>query len=182
MQRLIILIIALLVSLPVAVKNRVSEVSSAPAAFPATSSRKVVVRVSGDVRHSGIYEVNANTLAGSVINMAVTNSVIKRIMPDNSGVRPVEHGTALNVKISGDGTGVITVGSIPAAERIVLDIPLDINSMSEIDFDRLPGVGPVMARRIVEYRQYIGGNMRVHDLLAVEGIGEMKYLAIRKYF
>ena len=81
-----------------------------------------------------------------------------------------------------DGTGLVTVGVMPAGERMLLNVPLDINSMSETDFERLPGVGAMMARRIVEYRQYNGGKMRVEELLGVEGIGEKKYNKIRKYF
>ena len=54
--------------------------------------------------------------------------------------------------------------------------------MSEADFDRLPGVGAVMARRIVEYRQKNGGKMNIEELLAVEGIGEIKYQKLVRYF
>jgi competence protein ComEA len=71
---------------------------------------------------------------------------------------------------------------MPVPERMVLGIPLDISVMSEADFDRLPGIGPALARRIVEYRQNNGGILRVEDLAAVQGIGEKKFNKLRAYF
>jgi competence protein ComEA len=181
-QRVIIIILAVLVCVPVIVKSRVSVIKSPPAAFSVSSSGKIIVRVTGDVRHPGIYEVYANTLADSVINMAVVGSSVKVIKPDEKGAHPVVNGADLHLKAQHDGTGVITVGSMPAAARMVLGVPLDINSMDETDFDRLPGVGPVMARCIIEYRQKNGGKMRMEDLQAVEGVGKVMYQRLNKYF
>jgi competence protein ComEA len=182
MQRAIIIIVAAMVSLPFIVKSRVSGIKYTPAAFSVLSSSKIVVRINGDVRHSGIYELGANTMTDSVINMAMPDSIVKRLKPDGIGSHPVVNGADIHIKKMNDGTGMVTVGMMPAGERMVLNLPLDINSMSETDFERLPGVGALMARRIVEYRQYNGGKMRVEELLAVEGIGEKKYNKISKYF
>ncbi len=44
----------------------------------------------------------------------------------------------------------------------------------------LPGVGPVLAERIVEHRDAFGPFTRVEDLLDVPGIGEGKLSAIRE--
>jgi competence protein ComEA len=63
-----------------------------------------------------------------------------------------------------------------------MGIPLDINAMNEVYLDKVPGIGPALARRIVHYRQNYGGRMRVQDLLLVEGVGEKKYYSLRKYF
>jgi competence protein ComEA len=71
---------------------------------------------------------------------------------------------------------------IAVNERLVMGIPLDINTMSEADFDKVPGIGPMLARRIVIYRQNNGGSMAVADLLSVEGIGDKKYFRLLKYF
>jgi len=182
MQRLIIIILAVIVTLPVILKSRVSEIISAPTAFSVISSSKVVVRVSGDVRHAGIYKAGANTLAMDVINMAEPVGPAKFSETDKTVTRTVVNGSDIRLKVMPDGTGVIAVGAISSAERIVLGIPLDINAMSEADFDRLPGIGPVMAAKIIRYRQNNGGKMRVEDLLAIEGIGEMKYQKLNKYF
>jgi len=182
MQRTIIIILVFLVSLPVFMKNRESLIKTAPPVFPPVSLEKIIVKVSGDVRHSGIYEVSANTLAIDVIKMATLDGMVNNPNLDVDGMRHVVNGTDLHLKKEHDGTSIIIVGRIPAGERMIMGIPLDINSMSETDFDRLPGIGPAMARRIIEYRQKNGGKMGVEELLAVEGVGKMKYKKLCVFF
>jgi competence ComEA-like helix-hairpin-helix protein len=48
---------------------------------------------------------------------------------------------------------------------------IDLNSADATALDRLPGVGPVLAARIVEHRRAHGPFERVEDLRAVRGIG-----------
>ncbi len=48
---------------------------------------------------------------------------------------------------------------------------VNVNTATAADLDRLPGVGPVLARRIVEHREARGLFRRLDDLLEVEGIG-----------
>lgn len=49
--------------------------------------------------------------------------------------------------------------------------PLDLNRATASDLDALPGIGPVLAGRILEYRRRHGGFTRVEELLGVVGIG-----------
>lgn len=182
MQRVIVIILAVLVSLPAILKSRGDGSISVPAAFPVSASGKTVVRVSGDVRHAGIYEVGANFLTIDVIKLATADSPVKRLVPDAALSGTVVNGADINLKLLSGGSGMVTVRSMGSGERMVLGVPLDINSMSAADFDRLPGVGPVMAGRIIEFRQNNGGKLRVEDLLAIEGIGETKYKKLCIYF
>ncbi len=54
-----------------------------------------------------------------------------------------------------------------------------INAATAKDLESLPGVGPVLAARIVDHRQQIGRFESVEDLLDVSGIGESKLMAMR---
>jgi competence ComEA-like helix-hairpin-helix protein len=49
---------------------------------------------------------------------------------------------------------------------------LDLNTATPQQLDALPGIGPVIAGRIVEFRQKRGGFRSVEELLAIEGISE----------
>lgn len=53
--------------------------------------------------------------------------------------------------------------------------PLDLNAATVAELDRLPGIGPVLAARIVSHRGAHGPFRRPEDLLAVQGIGPRLY-------
>ena len=61
----------------------------------------------------------------------------------------------------------------PVAEK------LDLNRATEQDFEALPGIGPLLAERIVEYRQARGAFRDVEQLRLVKGIGKKKFDRIR---
>ena len=52
---------------------------------------------------------------------------------------------------------------------------ISVNSASAAQIEQLPGVGPVLAQRIVEYRDAHGSFAQLRDLLNVPGIGDAKY-------
>ena len=56
---------------------------------------------------------------------------------------------------------------------------LDLNRATEQDFDALPGIGPQLAERIMEYRQSVGAFHSLDELRAVKGIGKKKFERIR---
>jgi len=182
MRRVVMIVCAVLLFLPVAMKSRTSQDIPAPAAFYVKSGGRVSVKISGDVRHPGIYEVSANSLAASVINMAVPLRPHKQYMLASSAAHPLQNGSAVMLSVLPDGSLQLTTDRMTVPERLVLGIPLDISSMNEADFDRLPGIGPGLAKRITEYRQNNGGFMGVDDLAAVEGIGDKKFKKIKSYF
>ena len=59
--------------------------------------------------------------------------------------------------------------------------PLDLNRATLADLTRLPGVGPVMARRIIEARDDLGRFGAVDDLLTVRGLGRAKLERLRPF-
>jgi competence protein ComEA len=56
--------------------------------------------------------------------------------------------------------------------------PLDLNSASSSALEALPGIGPVLAQRIIEYRAAHGGFRRVTELRNVGGIGPKRYAVL----
>lgn len=56
---------------------------------------------------------------------------------------------------------------------------LSLNTATETELQSLPGVGPVLAQRIVAYREENGRFEEVEDLLEVPGVGEQKLASIR---
>ncbi len=56
---------------------------------------------------------------------------------------------------------------------------LNINTAGAADLEKLPGVGPAMAARIIEYRQKSGAFKKTEELMNVKGIGEKTFLALK---
>jgi competence ComEA-like helix-hairpin-helix protein len=63
-------------------------------------------------------------------------------------------------------------GEAPPEEPAKPSFPLDINRAAADELTQLPGIGPVKAQAIVEYRNRVGGFKTKEDLLQVKGIGE----------
>ena len=59
--------------------------------------------------------------------------------------------------------------------------PLDLNRATLADLTRLPGVGPVLARRILETREAAGRFSAVDDLVTVRGLGPVKLERLRRF-
>lgn len=84
-------------------------------------------------------------------------------------------------RVVGDGE-LIEVpgpGAPSAAEGGSVDGLVSVNSASATDLEALPGVGPVLAERIVQHREEVGRFETVEDLLDVTGIGEAKLSSVR---
>jgi competence protein ComEA len=59
--------------------------------------------------------------------------------------------------------------------------PIDLNSATMKQLEELPGIGPVTAKAIVDFRAKSGPFRRVEDLLAVHGISQTKFRKLRPY-
>ena len=66
----------------------------------------------------------------------------------------------------------------PASKRAPRGL-LDLNSATGQDLDALPGVGPKLAERIMEYRESVGVFHTLEELRAVKGIGKKTFERIR---
>ncbi len=60
------------------------------------------------------------------------------------------------------------------------EIPrIDLNKATLSQLNSLPGIGPVIAERILELRQKSGPFKRIEDLMNIRGIGEKKFLKLK---
>lgn len=63
----------------------------------------------------------------------------------------------------------------------VILLVLNLNTATAEQLTRLPGIGPSLAKRIVVFREKKGGFKRIEELLAVPGVSEKKWQAVREY-
>lgn len=70
-------------------------------------------------------------------------------------------------------------GETAPAQLQDVKYPLDLNTATAAQLETLPGIGPVLAGRILAYRAEIGGFSSVEQLQEVRGIGAKKLDAVR---
>jgi competence protein ComEA len=89
--------------------------------------------------------------------------------------------------VSGPGATAVGAASVaPLPDRPAAVVPkrsraglLDLNRATAEDLDALPGIGPKLAERIMEYRQSVGAFHSLDELRDVKGIGKKKFERIR---
>ena len=82
--------------------------------------------------------------------------------------------------VEADGYTVAVERSVPAELTAVPEAePVNTNTAAAEELETLPGIGPVLARRIVDYRAEHGAFTSAEELTKVEGIGKAKLDAIR---
>ncbi len=58
---------------------------------------------------------------------------------------------------------------------------VDLNKAEAQELEGLPGVGPALAKRIIDHRQKNGPFRKIEDLMNVRGFGSKKFAALEKY-
>lgn len=96
------------------------------------------------------------------------------------GLRPgaISHSLNLAAPLRA-GDQVYVSGPDEESQSPADDGVIAVNRATASDLEELPGVGPVLAERIVAYRETNGPFQQVEDLLDIPGIGESKLASMR---
>lgn len=146
-----------------------------------SSYSSVVVHVSGEVNKPGVYHlksgqrvIDAIEKAGGAtgqgdldkINLAaLLEDGQKVLVPSRQVVTQADQRSKKQAFPS----------SIKTSPALV-----NINTADEKELDSLPGIGPALAERIIQYREEHGTFTAVEDLEKVSGIGEKKFLKLKE--
>jgi len=151
--------------------------------LPETDARAPVsvIEVAGDVSNPGVLFFDHAPTAAEVL--AAHGEGIVGIEADSykAADRALTTGTSLRVHRVPGGVA-IDLSLMDAEKRILLEIPLDLNAVSEEDLVSIPGIGLKTAQEIVAYRNKFGLFPEVAALKNVKGIGNHRFRKVEKYF
>jgi competence ComEA-like helix-hairpin-helix protein len=119
------------------------------------------------------------------IAMENESSYIVELEGDNQANKFVESYRLHRPPKTGDkliitGEDKIMLSRINGRKSLALGVPIGINSATVEDFIMLPGIGPKLAKKIIEYREFNGRFKNPSELQKVDGIGEKKFKSIKR--
>ncbi|MEW5763126.1 MAG: ComEA family DNA-binding protein [Bacillota bacterium] len=154
-------------------------VLEAPAA---EEKREIAVHVAGAVANPGVYRLPAGARVADAVRKAEPlpdadlNALnLAKVLKDGEKIPVPVKAAVLAAPGSPGASPVAAQGGATGDTRI------NINTADAAELDRLPGIGPALAERIVRYREENGPFASVDDLLNVSGIGEKKLEGLRDY-
>jgi competence protein ComEA len=159
----------------VATPPATSGAPSAPASAPAPD--RLVVHVSGAVASPGVRTMPGGARVDDAVRAAGGPTRAARTDQLNLA-RPLRDGEQIHVPNASEvaaGTAAGTSGGGVGPSQTDL---INLNQATAAELDELPDIGPVLAERIIAFREDNGGFRSVEDLQQVSGIGEKTFAGL----
>jgi competence ComEA-like helix-hairpin-helix protein len=143
----------------------------APSPPPPGTLSLAFVEVTGMVPHPGVYSFPRPPSLKEVWVKAGAPGT----PPDPD--QTIASGSRLEVAPDGG----FRLAAMPGAQLLTLGLPLDLNRATADDLAAIPGLGPALARRIVDYRTAHGPFQHLDDLGEIPGIGSQNLTNLKPY-
>ena len=133
---------------------------------------KLIINVAGKVKSPGVYQLPPGS------------RVIDAIEAAGNQLKGVDISDINLARLLVDGEQILVGGNRlqsnkSVARKITVDNPLDINRATLAQLDTLPGIGPVTAQRIIDYRNKVGRINALDELKKISGLGGAKFEEIK---
>ena len=143
-----------------------------PTAATESVTTSLIINVAGKVKNPGVYQLPPGS------------RVVDALEAAGQQLKGVDISDINLARVLVDGEQILigsnrTVSGKVAAKKISADNPLDINRATIAQLDTLPGIGPVTAQRIIDYRTKVGRINAVDELKKISGLGGVKFEEIK---
>ncbi|HEY7100298.1 MAG TPA: ComEA family DNA-binding protein [Mycobacteriales bacterium] len=166
---------------PIAPPPVVADAAPAGPVGPSASAHSLVVAVSGKVRRPGVVTVPAGSRVIDVLK-AAGGPLPGADLGMLNLARKVADGELVTVAVPASAPeGSAAGGGAPPGGDAARGggSPVDLNTATVAELDTLPGVGPVLAQRILDWRTEHGQFASVDQLSDVPGIGDARLAQLR---
>ena len=138
-----------------------------PVIGAAKAGRSVLVDIAGKVRRPGVRKLPAGSRVADAVRAA-------------GGALPGIDTSALNLaRIVADGEQILVGAPAPPMAGTGPGASVSLSTATPEQLETLPGVGPVLARHIVDYRTQHGGFTSIDQLNEVTGIGDHRFADLK---
>jgi competence protein ComEA len=151
------------------------------------SSNKIIVHITGEVVNPGIVELeegerifNAIEKAGGTTKDADTSKInLAYVVEDGMKIN------VPNVNDKSENEEYISIAAETDSEKsnsttqTTVKNLVNINTATQTELETLPGIGPSIATKIINYRKEKGKFSKIEDIKNVSGIGDAKYENIK---
>ena len=151
------------------------------------ASGKVYVDISGEVKKPGVYEVSSDSRIFEVIEKAggltgkADTGAINQAELVKDGQKIVISRKGDNRNVSGSNMADTSSRSTGASHNGTAQGKININSADVNELQKIHGVGPATAEKIIKFRSSNGNFRVIEDLKKVNGIGEKTFEKIKDY-
>jgi competence protein ComEA len=180
-QRLVLWLLSVFLGTALLYSGHEADHKGVPVAFLHYTSRGNTVRLKGCVPNPGIYRFPDHSRVATVINMTAP-SIVGKVADKTILEKDIQDGEIIEAVAKDREHIELTIYKMRAKERMLLGIPLVPDQMDFADWDALPGIGPELAKTIMDNRQENGGFGSFGALQRVPGIGEKKLKELKRYF
>lgn len=129
------------------------------------------IEAAGATPRPGVYTFRTSPVMLQDLILRSMDSLSSPGAPDLLEEAPLPSGAKVVFVQSRGGEYAFHIELMNAFSRMTLGLPVSLNHASHEDLTALPGVGPALARAVVEHRKKAKGFERPEDLLKVHGIG-----------
>ncbi|MFA5383770.1 MAG: ComEA family DNA-binding protein [Eubacteriales bacterium] len=153
-----------------------------------SSPREIKVHIAGAVQKPGVYKLNADCRVNDAVSMAVAlptadlNSLnLAATLTDGQKITVPELRQAVVLPTGNSALFSAPSGSSQSTEKnsSTQGGLININTADQSEIESLPGIGPALAGRIIQYREENGPYRVPEDIKNVSGIGEKRYEDIK---
>lgn len=141
-----------------------SDVSSGDAKF-------ITVYINGEVVKPGVYKLKTGSIVEDLVKLAGGYTAEANAQSRLNLAKKLRDEDYVYIEKELE-PGAVAAGTVPASTGVMGNGKINLNNASLSELDKIPGVGPVTAQKIIDYREKHGAFNSIDDLKKLGGIGD----------